>query len=89
MTNHRCGGELRPAMIKIRKRVGVYYQNFTVEGLKCEQCGDEIISRETALEIEKTSEQLKRVWKDWRVPASTKITNVREKIFIGDTNVKV
>lgn len=89
MTNHRCGGEFKPAMIKIRKRVGAYYQNFTVEGLKCEQCGDEVISRETALEIEKTAEQLKRVWKNWRVPANTKITNVKEKILFGSTNVKV
>lgn len=88
MTNHRCGGELKPAKIKIKKRVGVYFQNFTVEGLKCNHCGDEVISRETALEIDKTIEQLRRLWKDWKVPSSTKVTSVKERILMGDTYVK-
>lgn len=91
MTNHRCGGELQPTKIKIRKKIGFYFQNFTVDGFKCDNCGEETITRDTAIEIDKTIEQLRHLWKDWRVPSSTKVIGkpVKEQVFKDNTYVKV
>lgn len=71
---HRCGGELQPQKIKVKKKIGFYYQTFTVDGHKCDYCGDEIISRDTAFAIDEAVKQLRKVWSDWRVPSQTKVT---------------
>ena len=72
--NHRCGGELQSAKVKIKKKVGYYFQSFTVDGYKCDYCGEEVISRDTALAIDKAVEHLRDMWSDWRVPSETRVT---------------
>jgi hypothetical protein len=72
MDKHRCGGWLLPAKVKIRKKMGVYFQNFTVDGFQCDNCDEKIISRATASEIDKTIQSLKNRWREWRIPADTK-----------------
>lgn len=77
MKQHRCGGTLQPYKLRIRKKTGYYYQNFTVDGFKCDCCGEEIISREIAFEIDKTLKQLKELWKDWRIQSGSVDSRVR------------
>jgi len=85
---HRCGGELKPAKVKIKKKVGDYFQTFTVDGHKCDYCGEEVISRDTALAIDETVEQLREVWKNWnRVPSDTQVTATRVNLFEANTYV--
>lgn len=86
---HRCGGELQPAKVKINKKIGYYTQAFTVDGHRCDYCGEEVISRDTALAIDEAVEQLREVWKDWnRVPSDTKVTvTYREQLFEAKTYV--
>jgi len=74
MNRHRCGGSLQPQKVKIKKRTGFYYQTFTVDGFKCDYCGEELISRDVAFNIDKTVKQLKDGWKDWRIHADSKVT---------------
>jgi hypothetical protein len=52
--------------------MGVYFQDFTVDGFRCDGCGEEIISRDTALQIDQTVQNLRDLWRDWRIPADTK-----------------
>ena len=95
---HRCGGKLQPRKFKIRKKTGYYFQSFTVEGYVCDYCGEEVISRDIAFQIDKTIEQLRQSWKGWRVPGDTKATSsysqrptetiVREPVIEDDTYVK-
>ena len=89
--NHRCGGELQPQKVKIQKKIGYYFQTFTVEGFKCDFCGEEVISRDTAFEIDHSIARLRRLWKDWRVPSSTsKIGgNIREQAFEDNNYARV
>jgi hypothetical protein len=88
---HRCGGELQPTKVKIQKKVGYYFQTFTVDGYKCDYCGDETILRDTAFEIDRVIEQLRRLWKDWRIPSDTKVTGkyIKEQLFEDNTYVRV
>lgn len=88
---HRCGGELRPQKVKIEKKVGYYFQTFTVDGFKCDYCGEEVISRDTAFGIDNAIEGLKRLWKDWKVPSTTSVTGtyIREQLFEDDTYVRL
>ncbi|MEW5827449.1 MAG: hypothetical protein AB1846_01060 [Chloroflexota bacterium] len=81
---HRCGGELVAQKVKIKKKIDFAYQTFTVDGFKCDNCGEEIITRDMALEIDRTIEYLKDVWKDWRVPAESKTTNTLDQTFEVD-----
>lgn len=87
---HTCGGELHPHKVKIRKRIGMYYQTFTVDGLKCGSCGEEIIDRDTAREIDRSIARLRGLWKDWRVPADTKETGTvsQDQVFEDNTYVR-
>ena len=87
---HRCGGDLQPAKLKIRKKIGYYFQTFTVDGHKCDYCGDEVISRDTAFEIDQAIEQLRLVWRHWRVPGTTASTKVvaNESLFEDSNNVQ-
>jgi hypothetical protein len=71
---HRCGGTLTRQSVKINKKVGFFFQSFTVDGLKCDRCGDEIISRDSALEIDRAIARLRDLWRNWRVPADTEVT---------------
>ena len=102
---HRCGGELQPQLVKIKKKIGYYPQSFTVEGYKCDNCGDEVISRDIALEIDRAidraNEQLRRLWRswdfpsdtrrNWSIPSDTKVTGsfARGQVFEENTNVRV
>jgi hypothetical protein len=71
---HRCGGELQPQKVRIRKKIGYTYQSFTVDGYKCDYCGEEIISRDIAYAIDQSIEQLKQLWRHWKVSGDTKTT---------------
>lgn len=88
---HTCGGELISSNVKIKKKVGVYYQTFTVSGFKCNACGEEVIERGTALGIDRAIAQLKNVWHAWRIPSVSKATGTvsREQVFEDNNYVQV
>ena len=88
---HRCGGELKPQKIRIKKKVGLYYQYFTVDGFICDYCGEETISRNTAFDIDAAIKQLRDVWKNWRIPSDTKATapSINEQIYEVNNYVKI
>ena len=83
---HRCGGELMPQKVKIQKKVSFYHLTFTVDGFKCNYCGDEIISRDVALQIDETVDGLRNLWKNWRIPQDTRLTGTAssEQVFVDD-----
>ena len=72
---HRCGGELQPSKVEIKKKIGSLYYKFTVDGYQCDRCGEEIITGDTASKIDQFIEQLKQLikenWKDWKVSSDT------------------
>jgi hypothetical protein len=72
---HRCGGELQPSKVEIKKKIGSLYYKFTVDGYQCDRCGEEIITGDTASKIDQSIEQLKQLikenWKDWKVSSDT------------------
>jgi len=59
MQSHRCGGTLKPTKITIRKTVGNLYMVFTVDGLRCTQCSEELVSRNTARALEQVVSEFK------------------------------
>jgi len=89
MDKHRCGGWLRPAKVKIKKKMGVYFQYFTVDGFHCDSCGEEIISRSTAAEIDKTIQSLKNTWRKWRIPADTRESRQYSEPSVGTLTGKL
>jgi len=56
MTNeqrHGCGGILTPVTVAVSREIGGLFFEFSeVDGLRCSQCGIEVIERGTALELE-------------------------------------
>ena len=88
---HTCGGELKPAKVKIRKKNGYYFHVFTVDGFKCEDCGEEVISRDTALAVDESINQLRQAWRGWKVPSSSIATGmyISGQVFEDDNYVRV
>ena len=74
MEAHRCGGNLVPTELKVYKRIGSQLQGFRVEGFKCDNCGEEVITRDVAAGIDAAVAKIKQQWRDWRVPAETRET---------------
>ena len=68
---HRCSGEFQPQLVKVRKKAGWYVMTFTVPGYKCNHCGEETISSDTASGIDKAMKYLEREWRNWIIPFST------------------
>lgn len=59
MTTHNCGGELKPARVRVKRSVGNFNLLFVVDGFRCSQCSEEIISRDAALAVEEASSRFK------------------------------
>ena len=59
MTTHNCGGELKPARVRVKRSVGNFNLLFVVDGFRCSQCSEEIISRDAALAVEEASSTFK------------------------------
>jgi len=78
---HRCGGELLPSKVEIKKKVGSQYYKFIVDGYQCDRCGEEIITGDKASEIDQSIEWLKQLikenWKDWNIISETVNSGVR------------
>jgi len=66
---HRCGGELQPQTVIIE--LGQRYYRFAVDGYRCDRCGEEVIPRDTALEIDKILDRIRSAWSQWKIPYST------------------
>ena len=52
MERHNCGGTLEPAKITVEMDVGSLRFIVIVDGLRCTQCSEEVISRDVALALE-------------------------------------
>ena len=59
MTAHNCGGELRPAKVRVKRSVGNFTLLLDVSGFRCSQCSEEIISRDVARSVEEASSTFK------------------------------
>lgn len=53
MERHNCGGELRPDIVLVGRLSGNLRFLIPVQGLRCVQCGEEVISRDTAMSVER------------------------------------
>ena len=83
MEKHRCGGILSPVKVKVKKKTGLYFQNFTVDGYRCDNCGEEIIERDTAFAIDEAVESLKKLWSKWKIPGDTRETPSLQQNPVG------
>lgn len=49
---HRCGGTLTPSQVMLVDEDGALLLGYAVPGYVCERCGEELIDRQMALEIQ-------------------------------------
>jgi hypothetical protein len=49
---HGCGGQLVPTTLTFTRKLGILYFAFPIEGMRCNTCQEELISRNTAVKIE-------------------------------------
>jgi len=72
---HRCGCELQPSKVEIKKKIGYRDYKFKDDGYRCDRCGEEIITGDTASEIDKSISQMKKAlsdnWKEWKILSDT------------------
>lgn len=54
---HTCGGVFEPTVVTIQRQVGELLFIFHVEGLRCSGCGEEFITRDTAVWLDQAEKQ--------------------------------
>lgn len=59
-SKHTDGGTLESAVIVVELEINNLLYLFSVNGLRCTQCEEEVISRDTALWLEQAEEQIKK-----------------------------
>lgn len=52
MERHNCGGTLRPTQVTLTRDIGGLQYTYSVPGKKCSVCSEEVISHDTAYELE-------------------------------------
>jgi len=68
---HNCGGTLGPQKV----RINLGRQSFLVDGFVCDKCGEQVVSRDTAVQVYGASMALKERWKNWQIEHMTTTTN--------------
>src|SRR5438445_10475515 len=78
---HRCGGTLHPREVQVvlDDGKGMTFA-YVVPGLVCDKCGEELVERDTALEIERKAQIPTVVW---RAPVSSRL---HTRIFAGSND---